>query len=100
VFQTVLVGAKICSLLVDFLERFVDDSNGTVSAVRCGQRQDGFVTNVSDAKALGSHGSDKHLNPLIHVGTNVEPHRGGNHVFADKASEPSGKQIHTVELCV
>jgi hypothetical protein len=90
VFQAVLVGAKISSLFVNYSERYVKGSNGTIGTFRFGKRNKGIVTSVPDPKTLRRHSADIHLRPLIHVGAYMEPHRSGNHIFAHGAGEASG----------
>ena len=98
VLKAILISAEVCALLVDFHQSKVKRSNRAVRVIRSGQRNLCLVADVANSQGCRSHSSNVHLSALIHISTNMEPHRTSNNVFASRAREAASEHIHSVEL--
>ena len=53
---------------------------------------------VLDSQPLSGHRADEQPLALVHVGPDVQPHAGGDDVFAGEPGEATRQQVHSVEL--
>src|SRR5690606_24523104 len=102
--KSILVCTEVCPLLAHDSECAVDHTDYGVGAIGSRDadkgRRMGKPTGALQPETLCGHGADMNLFPLVHVGSDMEPHACSNNIRAFVAGETSGQQIHSVELRV